>query len=259
MLKPWPLSQQEKPALAARLPPGKASRLNLLGTFMLCSEACLVNHGLAKVRAITLRCRCWSCGLCRPMRKARLCADMADGRPNKLLTLTTRVVEGGDRVAEARRQGVAFGALIRLIRRRCDGQELAFFAVREATEQGWPHLHVALRSPYIPQAWLAEKWEELTGSFVVDIRKIWRAGGVAGYLAKYIGKAPQRFGSTKRYWYSRNWFDERPPLPPRDRTWDSRWSLVTDGIERLAEVYWLKKWELTMSGRFGSFEARAPP
>jgi len=226
---------------------------------MLCGEASLVNHGLQAIRAVTLRCRCWSCDGCLPMRKARLVKDVAAGQPNKLLTLTTRAVEGGDPVAEARRFTAWFARLIRLIKKRPGCQDLAFFVVREATSQGWPHIHVALRAPYIPQPWLKEKWLEISGSPGVDIRKIHGGKNAAKYLAKYIGKDPHRFGSTNRYWKSRNWFDVRPEKKPVTGDWDSRWHLVRERIGQLAELAWLRRWDVTMHGSLGYFEARAPP
>ena len=226
---------------------------------MLCSEASLVNHGLRAVRAVTLRCRCWSCGMCLPLRKARLVSDVADGLPTKLLTLTTRAVAGGDAVAEARRQGEALGALMKIMRKRWPGLHIAYFAVREATKQGWPHLHVALRSPYIPQPWLKATWLALTGSPGVDIRRIYGAGNAAKYLAKYIGKDPHRFGTTKRYWYSRNWFDVRPDPKPDTGDWNSKWHLVVEHVGRLAEAAWMQGWQVEMHGSMGYFEARAPP
>ena len=226
---------------------------------MLCSEASLVNHGFESVRAVTLRCRCWSCDNCKPMRKAGLVSDVADGLPTKLLTLTTRVVEGGDVVAEARRQGDALVRLLRLIRKRCKGLEVEYFAVREATKQGWPHIHVALRAPYIPWPWLTEQWEAVSGSPGIHIKAIYEAGNAAKYLAKYIGKAPQRFGTTKRYWHSRRWFDVRPDPKPETGDWNSKWHLVVETVGRLAEAAWMRGWEVDMHGTASYFEARAPP
>lgn len=226
---------------------------------MLCSEASLVNHGMGKVRAITLRCRAWTCSMCLPMRKGRLVNDVADGRPSKLLTLTTRFVEGADPVLEARRQGAAFVILIRLIRKRYSRHEIAYFVVREATKRGWPHLHVALRSPILDWTWLVETWEKLTGSRGVDIRRVYETASAAKYLAKYIGKAPHRFGTTKRYWSSRNWFDVRPERKLPDRSWSQRWEIVDQRVCEIAETYWLRRWVLTLAGSLDYFEARAPP
>jgi len=226
---------------------------------MLCSEASLVNHGLGAVRAVTLRCRCWSCDYCLPMRKARLVKDVAAGLPTKLLTLTTRAVVGGDEVAEARRQGDALATLIARIRKRCAGQEIAYFAVREATKRGWPHIHVALRAPFIPWEWLTKQWLEISGSPGIDIRAIYGAGNAARYLAKYIGKDPHRFGTTKRYWHSRNWFDVVPEPEHVVSDWNSKWHIVREHLGKLAEDAWMRGWEVSMHGSLGFFEARAPP
>lgn len=226
---------------------------------MLCGEASLVNHGLRALRAVTLRCRCWSCDGCLPMRKARLVKDVAAGQPTKLLTLTTRVVAGGDPVAEAQRFSGWFAQLIRRIKKRFPGQELAYFVVREATLQGWPHIHVALRSPYIPWEWLTEQWLDISGSPGIDIRKVYGPGNAAKYLAKYIGKDPHRFGNTKRYWASRNWFDVRPDPRPKSGDWNSRWFIDRTHICELRQMAWLKGWEVSFGGGWGYFEARAPP
>lgn len=226
---------------------------------MLCSEACLVNHGLQAIRVISLWCRCWSCDFCLPMRKWRLVSDVAAGLPTKLLTLTTRVVPGGDPVAEAQRQGEALGRLVRLMRKRSKDQGLAYFAVREATKQGWPHIHVALRCRYIDVQWIQRTWEALTGSPGADIRAIYKSTDAAKYLAKYIGKDPHRFGTTKRYWHSRNWFDVRPAPEPPAGDWNSKWHIVREGINRLAELAWMQGWAPDFQGSMGYFEARAPP
>lgn len=219
----------------------------------------MVNHGERAIRVISLWCRCWSCGFCLPMRKARLVSDVADGYPTKLLTLTTRAVPGGDAAAEARRQGEALYQLIRLMKKRLQGAGLAYFAVREATKRGWPHIHVALRCPYIDQPWIKRTWEALTGSPGVDIRAIYKSHDAAKYLAKYIGKDPHRFGTTKRYWHSRNWFDVRPAPKRPTGDWDSKWRLVRESIARLAELAWMQGWAPDFQGSMGYFEARAPP
>ena len=226
---------------------------------MLCCEASLVNHGERALRAVTLRCRCWSCDGCQPMRKARLVKDVAAGQPTKLLTLTTRVVEGADKNAEARRFSGWFAQLIRLIKKRCAGQSVAYFAVREATKQGWPHLHVALRSPYIPWEWLTAQWEQITGSPGVDIRAVWKSKDAAKYLAKYIGKDPHRFGTTKRYWHSRNWFAVRPEPRPESDDWNSAWFVMRVHVCELRQLAWLKGWEVFSAGGWQYFESRAPP
>jgi len=226
---------------------------------MLCSEACLVNHGLNAYRGVTLRCRCWSCDNCLPMRKARLIKDIVAGQPSKFLTLTTKHVEGGDPVAEARRHSVWLARYIKLIKKYCAGEEVAYFVVREAHESGWPHIHIVLRCPYIKWKWLRDTWEAVSGSPGVVIKAVYLSHRAAGYIAKYIGKDPMRFGTTKRYWRSKNWFDVAPERKPADPIWNSKWWIVNEPLAAIAREAWFSGYELTFQGGINYFEARKPP
>jgi hypothetical protein len=95
--------------------------------------------------------------------------------------------------------------------------------VREETDEGWPHLHIAWRGPYLDQAWLSEQWERLSGSKIVDIRLVQDQGRAAAYMAKYMGKGPKKFGDAKRYWQSESYrIDpkfEPQPLPDMGGPW----------------------------------------
>ena len=226
---------------------------------MLCSEASLVNHGEGRVRAATLKCRAWTCELCVEMRRRQLVAEACSGLPDKLLTLTTRAIDGGDAVAEARRQGEAFKLLIKRIRARWPGQEVQYFVVREATKQGWPHLHVLLRAPFLPWSWLVEQWEELSGSPGVDIRKIWRPHQAAKYVAKYIGKNPHQFGTCKRYWSSKEWQAPVPVKEPDYRIWDRKWHIKDVRLGDLLNTYHWKGWAWKTDASMEFFEAWQPP
>ncbi|GAJ21207.1 unnamed protein product, partial [marine sediment metagenome] len=57
-------------------------------------------------------------------------------------------------------------------------------------KKGNPHIHVAARCRYIPQAWLSNQWRDLTGSPVVDIRAVKDPARTAGYVTKYMLKSP---------------------------------------------------------------------
>jgi len=184
---------------------------------MACGDYCGVRECSDYGQAWRQGCGGWPCQWCNKRKRWLLILDIVRGRPNKLLTLTTRFVEGGDPVAEAARQAAAFKLLVKRIRYRWPGRLEGFFAVREATERGWPHLHVALRSRFLEWAWLTTQWQELTGSGGVDIREIHGVEGSAKYIAKYLGKEPQKFGSLKRYWQSPAYaIDPRPERPIMD-------------------------------------------
>lgn len=60
-----------------------------------------------------------------------------------------------------------------------------------------------------------KEWEQLTSAFVVDVRKVYSAGGASGYLSKYLAKGfahreeLQALGFKRRWSCSRNWPRER--------------------------------------------------
>lgn len=76
-----------------------------------------------------------------------------------------------------------------------------YFGVREVDEDdGRVHLHIVFRGSYIDQQLISHLWKEIHCSPVVDIRRVWNAGKVGGYLAKYLTKQIRN-----RYWQSYGW------------------------------------------------------
>lgn len=63
----------------------------------------------------------------------------------------------------------------------------SFTRVVENHKSGWPHLHAAVRSRYIPQKLLSGACERAGLGRVVDIRLI-RNQGALRYLSKYLAK-----------------------------------------------------------------------
>lgn len=101
--------------------------------------------------------------------------------------------------------------LFKRIRRKWPSRDTQYFLVWELTKAGWPHAHLLLRAPYIPQKWLARNWQDLTGAPIVDIRAIRHADHVAHYVAKYLAKDPQVPAGMKRYRHSRHFFSILAP------------------------------------------------
>src|SRR5262249_50634329 len=96
---------------------------------------------------------------------------------------------------------------------------LPFIAVFEKHKSGWPHLHLMLRAKWLDQRWLSAQMHDILNSHRVDIRRIKRQSQIAGYCAKYVGKEPWQFGTSKRYWKSRDYElredrKTKPDLPP---------------------------------------------
>lgn len=124
----------------------------------------------------------------------RVMSGLRLGGALRLMTLTTSVE------AEAAELdiGKSFRALMMRLRRRnlCSG----YVKVKEYTLAGRPHLHVVVRGGYLPQWWLSQVWSEIHLSPIVDVRAIRQRAGLAGYLAKYMGKS-----SDARYSWSWDW------------------------------------------------------
>lgn len=165
-------------------------------------------------------------------------AMAANGKPNICLTLTARVTSDEGPIQRYERLHTAWRALVKRILRQFslppekrwvlkteEGYEyqdvntyaataktseksvkkLHYMAFNEETEAGEPHLHILLRTRYIPQKWISQIMDILMSSPVVWIERIRGAGKCIAYVAKYVTKSPAQFGKHKRYWVSRNY------------------------------------------------------
>lgn len=189
----------------------------------LCNEWTLVKD-LGDVRfSKPLPCRAWTCGLCAPCRLRQLFRQAAAGEPNRLLTLTVGPEAGSDPEERYAALLHAWQVIWKRLKREPRHAGAAFMWFVEATERGEPHLHILLRSGFIPQSWLSDCMAELAQSPIVDIRKIRNAKQAVAYVAKYVVKAPARFGNSKRYFASRNYeleaLEKLEADPSRMGTW----------------------------------------
>lgn len=107
--------------------------------------------------------------------------------------------------------------------------EFSFIWVREEQENGLPHLHI-LVSRFIPQQWLSNRWGELGGGEIVDIRHIDRVEKAAHYIGKYLTKDAlsglpdgiRRYGSSQ---------DINLDVRGNSGESEASWSLVMDDFE----------------------------
>jgi len=166
----------------------------------LCTEWSLVKTTPAENRCKPLYCRSWGCPVCRPRRKAQLLALASSGAPNRFLTLTVNPSIATSPEERLRMLSHAWRTLVKRLRREHGNDSINYLAVVEQTKRGEPHLHILLRSPYIPQSLISAYMRHSIDSPIVDIRVIKSLREVVRYVAKYITKAPHQFGSAKRYW-----------------------------------------------------------
>jgi len=132
----------------------------------------------------------------------------------------------------------AVNKLFKRIRRYRPAAQTEFFLVWERTKAGWPHAHVLLRAPFLPQQWLSDQWRGLVSSPIIDIRAVSDARAAASYIAKYLSKDPQAPAGMKRYRSSRSFFAGqtlsqllRPHQP-------GLWRVVRLSPAELAQRWW---------------------
>lgn len=192
---------------------------------MLCNEASLVNVGVKSFRAVSLRCRSWGCPLCQPERQRQLVALAASGKPTVFITLTCNPRVGHSPAARARALAKAWPVIVRRACKKYGYKNIPYFCVFEATKKGEPHLHILARVKWIDQRWLSNQMRELTGAPIVDIRKVRSVKEAASYISKYIGKAPHRFKTCKRYWRTRSWDQSTFEKEEDDKFWSNVWEI----------------------------------
>lgn len=83
-----------------------------------------------------------------------------------------------------------------------------YIRILETTKAGWPHYHLLVIAPYIPQAWLSSTWAELTGARIVDVRIIKKGSDVYFYVLKYLSKQKKIPWTNRRISWSKKFFPE---------------------------------------------------
>jgi len=173
--------------------------------------------GCGMVEAYYTRCKSWMCAECAPFKLRKLRGEIARGQPDMLMTLTSNPAIGETPAERAFLVVASFQKFIKRAARHLKLKRISYFVVIEATKRGEPHLHVAMRCPFIPQRLLAAWWQAYTGAHIVRVERIRSQHAVARYISKYLSKSPvtfratvsadgeQRSRQTRRYWHSQDW------------------------------------------------------
>lgn len=199
---------------------------------LLCSELTLVNDHDDFTEVKPLPCNRWSCEYCQPNRKRCLIAQAMAGNPTTFITLTANPAFAGSALQRRHDIARAWRLIVKRAKREFHIKSLPYFAVVEKTKRGEPHLHILARAPYIPQQWLSNCMRELMNSPICDIRKIGDLRKAAFYISKYIGKEPAQFGTTKRYWQSRDYDKPRPDKPEDNPNHRDGWYVSREPVEQ---------------------------
>lgn len=201
---------------------------------MYCSQAILVNRQSAEGEAAILKCKRWSCEICRPRNRWQVIKEASEGNPTAMLTLTVSNKNYETPDSAARDMVRALVLLRRRLAKEKGIDKLPFIVVFEKHESGWPHMHLLIRAKFIAWGWLKRTWLDLTGSTHVHIRAIRRGTKDAHYISKYIGKDPHAFTGCKRWWRSHN-YDQATTDEDTDFIPKKRWEKVDSDLETLIQ------------------------
>lgn len=209
----------------------------------LCPDWSLRQDLVDTVTVVSLKCRCWRCENCGEERRNALIKRIKAGEPDLFLTFTIRGGTGATPLENRALLAWAVNQVIRRIKRRYKLKSFPYVVVVEAHKSGEPHVHMLARARYVDQAWLSKQWEELTGAFRVDVRRIQDRGRAGAYVAKYLAKKPHQFGTFKRYWFSRDydttWRKDAPEGEARGSCWRVERQSVRAFIESLPQHLWV--------------------
>lgn len=225
---------------------------------MYCGENSLSRHDEGNIVAVSLRCRSWPCPECGQQRKLQLIAQCHRGAPTTFLTLTLRRIPGRTPNQAALVLTRAWRLLRLRIMRRYKIKKLPFALVMEAHVSGYPHAHILLRSIWLDWKWLSEQMRDIADSPSVYIERIDHKAKINAYVAKYAGKCAHKFGTAKRYYFSRDYIlpDSNPKAAEKRlrHQWDRQNMSVARFSTDLARLGYVIEWE-----SMRAFTARPPP
>ncbi len=188
---------------------------------------------------IPMWCRRWDCPTCASRKKKLWQQRAREGRPERLLTLTLRRRKDDSLTQALLLAKASLPKLIAAIRRKFP--RIEYLASWQFTKAGWPHAHLMTRGSYLPQAWLSNQWHRITGSKIVDIRKIHGPNQAALYITRYMLRDVTRHASLFQGFrvitMSRKWLPTREHPKDREKWSGWTWSYEPRGIEEV-----LKDW-----------------
>lgn len=208
---PPPPKQQDPPSLL--IPPELSASFHYFGV---CPSAqTYLTHAieLNLHMLYAVPCKRWSCRVCAEKKIKKLSMQVEKARPNRLLTLTVNppLFSSPRNAFDGTRKQVPL--LIRKLRTKYG--EVEYLRVTEATQRGWPHYHLLIRSDYIPQPVVKDLWNSMTGARIVDLRQVKKSFSAYRYLVKYLSKLHNLEWTERHVSLSRN-FAPPDQFEPQD-------------------------------------------
>jgi len=202
---------------------------------MYCASLSLVKGDDEKVEGTILPCNLWPCEHCRPLKQRELKRLAMAGIPDTFITLTASADTAETPDEAARALVRAWRLIVKRAKRHFNIKSLPYIAVMEATKKGQPHVHILCRVRWLPQRWLSAQTADIANAPIVWIERISGGHKAAGYISKYLGKDPHRFGGCKRYWRSLDWIADRKAWDDAKNKNKGDWTVCRFSLSRLAD------------------------
>lgn len=193
---------------------------------------------------LPLDCHSWSCPRCAAGMKSKITKALQDVEVHRFVTLTASVAAFPNPDDAWRVLGRSVNVLLKRIRRYCAPNSVEFFMVWETTQRGYPHAHLLFRGPYLPQRWLSRQWDDLTGSPIVDVRRVASGPTAAKYIAKYLAKQLNAPKGTRRYRHSFNFFGGPSLTSLIRRVTLGGWRVEKRSLGEIAREYSFAGWHV---------------
>lgn len=189
-----------------------------------------------KMKLVPARCRSWKCPDCGPKNARKLADRLALVKANKFLTLTIKADGTRSEQELLDVMNAAWRQLWKRVKRRYPNGRWRYVRVVELTKKRTPHLHILCTLPFIPQRWLARQWGELTGSYIVDIRAIKSARGLAHYLSKYVAKSVEGVAGRRKYGATVGALPPAPRHAPPPGSPDYHWQFAKGQFDHVTSL-----------------------
>lgn len=211
-----------------------------------------------------IHCKSWQCPKCKELNAKRLRQRLAQIQPNRFLTLTCNPSQFSTPSQAFRHLSISVNRLFKRLRRLYPRTSFAYFGIWELSQSGWPHCHLLLDSPYLPQALVSSLWNELTGAPIIDIRVIRGQKAARNYVLKYVTKDLYAPPNMHRYRSSRGFLPPAPKPILEPYSPEIRWSRYGGPPSAFFANLELEGWSLdilspTLAVGRPPEEPRAPP
>lgn len=172
---------------------------------MFCGETSIMASTHFGQVAAPVKCKRWGCPNCQEWRQNCLMARCIEGKPNRFIVLTCRRNQFPTKELAAKAMVAAWRTIVLRWRRLEKWHKCEYIAVFEPHASGWPHIHILWKGHWIDQKWLSQQAMELLNSPIQHVSLIKDVKSAAFYVGSYFSKEPEKFGTCKRYWTSKNW------------------------------------------------------